>query len=264
MKKQKNRWIVLLIGMFVIAYGLQIVYHQMTRVDEVPIIGYHHIVEDQDKEAYYKNNMWVNTLSSFEAQMKLLHDEGYHSVTMEELYQWRMGEKELDPKSIVITFDDGFYSSIYYAQPILEKYGFTGTVFVIGSQIDNNRTGYIPQKRQHASLQDMEDVKNMEFYSHSYDLHHKKDGFKVDLLNKEELMADTQKEKDLVSIDYYAYPYGKYNDNIQQVLQESGTKLAFGFNENRKAKITDDPYALPRFNVNAYTKLDVFLQMIEK
>lgn len=260
----KKQWIKLCIIVLFISYGIQIVWQKNHEVSEIPIIGYHHIVEDKDKELYYKRNMWVNSLSSFEEQMKLLHDKGYHSVTLDDVYEWRMGRKKLDDKSIVITFDDGFYSSIKYAQPILEKYGFEGSVFVIGSEIAKNRVKYKPNIRQHASLEDMENVPCMEFYSHSYDLHHKKGGFKVNLLNEEQLIKDIKKEASYVSIDYYAYPYGKYNDLIQKVLKKEGTKLAFGFNENRKAKITDNPYALPRFNVNAYTKLDVFYQMISQ
>lgn len=83
-------------------------------------------------------------------------------------------------------------------------------------------------------------------------------------MTKEALQIDTQKEASLVSTEFYAYPYGKYNPLIQEVLKQHGTKLAFGFNENRKASRQDDPYALPRFNVNAYTKLDVFYQMVSQ
>lgn len=261
--KNNRRWICIVIAFVCLLYGLQIGYTKIHAVEEIPIIGYHHLAKDEDKEAYFKNNMWVNSLSSFEAQMKLLHDEGYQSVTLDDVYLWRMGKKKLPKKSICITFDDGFQSSIRYADPILEKYGFTASVFVIGSLVPKESKPYDVSKRQHSSIEDMKHAKTLKFYAHSYNLHHKKGGFRVHQLNKEQLMDDTEKMKQYASIEYYAYPYGKYNDTIEEVLATSGTKLAFGFNENRKAKITDDPYALPRFNINAYTKLDVFLQMIE-
>lgn len=261
--KKNNRFIYLILILFVLVYGLQIGYTSFTKVDEIPIIGYHHLALKEDKERYFKNNMWVNSVDSFEAQMKLLHDEGYHSVTLDDLYLWRMGKKKLPKKSICITFDDGFQSSIRYADPILEKYGFTASVFVIGALVPKTSKPYDASLRQHSSIEDMKHAKTLSFYAHSYDLHHKKDGFRVHQLNKKQLIEDTNRMKQYASIDYYAYPYGKYNDTIEEVLEESGTKLAFGFNENRKAKITDDPYALPRFNVNAYTKIDVFLQMVE-
>lgn len=259
-----RRKTMLVVMTLLLAYGLQVVYVKSLPSEQITILGYHHIVEDKDKEAYFKGNMWVNSLSSFEAQMKLLKEKGYHSVSLQDVYEWRMGRKELDEKSVVITFDDGFYSSIKYAQPILEKYGFQGSVFVIGSQIEANRSEYKPNKRQHATLADMQHAKKLSFYAHSFGLHHKDGGFRVHQLTKEALQIDTQKEASLVSTEFYAYPYGKYNPLIQEVLKQHGTKLAFGFNENRKASRQDDPYALPRFNVNAYTKLDVFYQMVSQ
>ena len=63
--------------------------------------------------------MWVSSLSSFEEQMKLLHDEGYQSVTLDELHAWYKEEIQLPKKRVVITFDDGFYSTSAFVKPIL-------------------------------------------------------------------------------------------------------------------------------------------------
>ena len=263
MKKLTRKNIILCITCcFVLGYVSNIAYTKWHPVDEIPILGYHHIVPDDEKEQYFKHNMWVNSLSDFKAQMKLLHDCGYHTISLDELYEWRMHGKKIDDKSIVITFDDGFYSSIEYALPVLDTYGFEGNVFVIGKQIPKQRS-HNKAKRPHATIADMKQVPQMKFYAHSYDLHHKDGDFRVNMVDTKGLMEDTKKLNELVSTTYYAYPYGKYNARIIDVLKQNHTKLAFGFNENKKAKITDDPYALPRFNVNAYTKLDVFYQMIK-
>ena len=104
-----RRKTMLVVMTLLLAYGLQVVYVKSLPSEQITILGYHHIVEDKDKEAYFKGNMWVNSLSSFEAQMKLLKEKGYHSVSLQDVYEWRMGRKELDEKSVVITFDDGFY-----------------------------------------------------------------------------------------------------------------------------------------------------------
>lgn len=263
MSRQKRiTWVIVVVSL--ILYSGQLLYTYTHPKASITILGYHHIVPDKDKETYYKHNMWVNSLSSFDAQMKLLKEEGYHSVTLDEVYEWKMGRKQLDEKSVVITFDDGFYSSIAFAKPVLETYGFEGSVFVIGSLIDEKRTTYVPQIRQHASSKDMkETTSTLKFYAHSYDLHEKNGDFKVNQLQKPALVEDVKKENKLVSTTYFAYPYGKYNPLIQEVLKENKTKLAFGYNENRKATLDDDSYALPRFNVNAYTRLDVFKQMLK-
>lgn len=263
MKKQKKATLVF-ITTIICLYFIQVVDAKRRTYQTIPILGYHHIVPDKDKEAYFKNNMWVSSLSSFEQQMKFLFEEGYHSVTLEDIYAWHQGKKTLPKKSVVITFDDGFYSNTAFACPVLESYGFQGSVFVIGSLIEKQRTPYNPSIRQHASLEDMRDQRVLTYYSHSYDLHHKKGGeFKINTLTKQQLRNDTKKIAALVSIDFYAYPYGRYNSTIKEVLKQEAVKLAFGYNENRKATLQDDAYSLPRFNINAYTKLDVFKTMLE-
>lgn len=265
MKHKKRIGCIILLCM--VLYVACIGYHTIQgNQDSLAIIGYHHIVPDEDKERYYKDNMWVASLSSFQEQMQLLHDLGYHTLTLDEVAEWKRGERKLKGKNVVITFDDGFKSTIEFAQPILKQYGFQGSVFVIGSAIPDKTKPYDPSLRQHASLKEMRDQSVLRFYSHSYDLHKKKSsngGFKVNALDMEELRKDTLQEKQLVSITYYAYPYGKYNDSIQKVLKDEGVKLAFGFHENRKATRADDDYAIPRFCVNAYTRLDVFRAMLE-
>ena len=133
------------------------------------------------------------SLSDFERQMQLLKEDGYHSVTLEDVYAWKMGKKDLDEKSIAITFDDGLYSTTKFAQPVLKRYGFTGSVFVIGSAIDEQHGPYDPKLRQHASHADMQDERVLQYFSHSYDLHHKNaDGFRIDQLNDEQLQRDTE------------------------------------------------------------------------
>lgn len=263
--KKQTRIGIFIVLMMCLLYGANILYQRaQPHSDSIAILGYHHLASDQDKEQYFTHNMWTMSLSSFEEQIKLLHSLGYQSVTLEDVYAWKQGKKELPKKSVVITFDDGFYSSTLLAQPILERYGYTGSVFVIGSQINNKRGDYDPSKRQHASLADMQEQSILQYYAHSYDLHHKINGtFKIATLNRAQLKKDTALESDVVSTEFYAYPYGLYNDVMQQVLKENGTKLAFGYNENRKATKEDPSYAMPRFNVNAYTKLDVFRQMME-
>lgn len=246
----------------VIVYSLQVGYSYWHQKPSIAILGYHHILPDADKEAYFPDSMWVNTLSSFEEQMKYLYEEGYQTLSLDAFYDWYQGSKPRTGKYVVITFDDGFLSSITYADPVLKRYGFTGSVFVIGSQISDQPQTFDPTRRQHASLEDMKQATNMMFYSHTYDLHKKKPDFKVNMLDEQDLKEDIEKARRDVSIDYVAYPYGKYNDRIQDVLHQMGTKMAFGYNENKKATQDDAQYAVPRFNINAYTRMDVFAQMM--
>ncbi len=63
------------------------------------------------------------------AQLALLRRRGYTGLTFSEVERLRR-EGELPPRSVVITFDDG-YASVLRARGILAAVGYPGTVFVV-------------------------------------------------------------------------------------------------------------------------------------
>jgi peptidoglycan/xylan/chitin deacetylase (PgdA/CDA1 family) len=62
-------------------------------------------------------------------QLQRLRAEGYVGLTFSEAER-RRRSGSLPPRSLVVTFDDG-YASTLRAQPILAELGFPGTVFVV-------------------------------------------------------------------------------------------------------------------------------------
>ena len=69
----------------------------------------------------------------FDRQMKYLSENGYHTITPDELYDSLAGNAELPENPVLITFDDGYEDNYQNAYPILKKYDFKATVFVISS-----------------------------------------------------------------------------------------------------------------------------------
>jgi peptidoglycan/xylan/chitin deacetylase (PgdA/CDA1 family) len=73
---------------------------------------------------------------TFAAQMKSLFDAGWHSITMATLALEMSTNATISPKTFVPTFDDGWSDGYNYAFPIMRKYGFVGTFYVVSSRID--------------------------------------------------------------------------------------------------------------------------------
>ena len=90
----------------------------------VPVLNYHQ-VEVKD------GNPLTLHPEQFEAQMAYLKEEGYTTVTIDELMDACENGAALPEKPVVITFDDGYEDNYEYAYPILQKYGFKATIFLI-------------------------------------------------------------------------------------------------------------------------------------
>ena len=91
---------------------------------QVIIFCYHRLV---DKIRYPGTEI---TPAAFEAQMKELKDKGITVIPMQDFLAWKRGEKNIPPRSAVVTFDDGWKSQYEVAWPIMKKHGYPFTLFI--------------------------------------------------------------------------------------------------------------------------------------
>ena len=91
--------------------------------ERLPCFTYHHV------DPKLKNSIAI-TPATFEAQLKVLKDEGYSPITARQLVQHHEKGTPLPAKPVMITFDDGWKNQYQYAAPLLRKYGFVATFFV--------------------------------------------------------------------------------------------------------------------------------------
>jgi peptidoglycan/xylan/chitin deacetylase (PgdA/CDA1 family) len=82
------------------------------------------------------------TPRGFAAQMQLLHDAGYRTLTAAQLIAWLHGTP-LPPRSIALTFDDGAMGVWRYAAPVMARYGFHGITFIITGDVGTHQPYYM-------------------------------------------------------------------------------------------------------------------------
>jgi peptidoglycan/xylan/chitin deacetylase (PgdA/CDA1 family) len=75
-------------------------------------------------------------LERFTAFLDYLARNNFHTIGFGELRAHMTGEQRAPDQSIVLTFDDGYLDNWVYVAPLLEKYGFRGTVFASTDFID--------------------------------------------------------------------------------------------------------------------------------
>ncbi|WP_342555441.1 polysaccharide deacetylase family protein [Paenibacillus sp. FSL R7-0652] len=230
---------------------------------EVPVLMYHYVTPKQDNRE--PNNKSIIDLEVFEQNMKYLYENGYRTVTLAQLEQYVNGEISLPEKSIVITFDDGYQNNYTLAYPVLKKYHFHASLFVIGSRIQPTPVVFDPAKKSDISKPEMQAGSDVfEYNSHTFNLHHK--GYTVcgdDLpvtLDTNLLDHDIEQIKQIgIDTPYIAYPYGYFSVQMIYKLQQHGYRMGFtvmpGF-----VRPGDSPMVLPRLTVTNDTDLPTLLR----
>ena len=162
----------------------------------------------------------------FERQMRYLKENGYKVIPLKQLIYYLENKKEIPPRTVVITIDDG-YRSTMKAYRILKKYGFPFTVFLGMEGIDR-----YPAFLTREELEILKKDKLVSFGNHSYS--HARFARLMTKMSPEEyeefIRKDTQKaERKLKKLlgyipKVYAYPYGEYTKPYIKVLKSMGYK----------------------------------------
>ncbi len=108
----------------------------------LPILMYHY-VEPWPADADAVRQGLTVSPADFQAQMAYLHEHGYVTVSLYDLMNALTLGTPLPENAVVLTFDDGYRTLVNYVTPVLEPYGYTGTVFVITQFMDEDRPEYL-------------------------------------------------------------------------------------------------------------------------
>ena len=96
---------------------------------QVPILMYHHISNDVPPTAL---GMSLNvTVKMFTQQLDYLKQQGYHTITFNQLFDAMYYAGPLPPRPIILTFDDGYDDAFHFAYPILKAHGYSGMFYII-------------------------------------------------------------------------------------------------------------------------------------
>jgi len=180
----------------------------------------------------------------FEAQMAYLKENDFHAITPEELYSALSGNSELPKNPVLITFDDGYEDNYVNAYPILKKYGFKGTIFVITSFLDKSMKNYITWDQ--AAEMDASGIISIQSHTvtHRSMTELSDDQLRRELVDSKEAIETHLHKK----VNFIAYPTGTYNLHIAQLVKEAGYEGAFTIKYGNVDKASN-LYALERVPV---------------
>ncbi len=231
-------------------------------VIRLPIIMYHQILKD--KKAWGK---YVISPDDFEKDLIYFIENGYTTITVQDLIDFEYNDKELPDKPIMITFDDGYLTSKVYLLPILKKYNAKAVVSIVGEFTnrftENKDTGL---SYAHMTWDDVKELVNSEYIeiqNHSYNMH-KISGRKGITKLKKESLEDYRKAlnndilhmQDLIEKNTgykpmaFTYPFGSISKDAEPILRDMGFLALLTCNEgvNMLRGDKEELFDLKRYN----------------
>jgi len=193
----------------------------VTVAASVIVLGYHQFTGP----GVGSKNIYSMRQDVFEQEMKYLKDNGYHVVPLSDVVRFIKHEIGLQPNSVAITIDDGYKSAIVWAAPVLKKYGYPWTFFVYPDFIT------VAEGHGAASWNDLlqlqADGVDIECHSKSHPYLAKKGGKTPEQydawLTAETAGAKATLEKHLGKpVNYFAYPFGSYNKEVEAKVLAAG------------------------------------------
>jgi len=230
-----------------------------TGKQRLPVLMYHEIGDRSQTGSHL-----AVTPHAFAEQLACLRDAGLRTVTAGALPAAVAAGEPLD-QTVVLTFDDGYADFHSQALPLLDRHGFTATVFVTSGWVQDD--GEWPAVRRPGRMLSWGQVAEaaaagIEIGAHSCQ-HPQLDQLPGGRL-REELYASRARLEDRVGIPVtgVAYPFGYSNARVRQVARAAGYGHGYAV-RNTTAGTGTDLFAIPRLTVRRSTTLREFAAMVD-
>lgn len=193
----------------------------------VPILMYHAINNDTSTSLNVKPDI-------FSRQIAFLQDEGYNVISLKEYTRVKKKKEKFPPKTVVITFDDGFEDNYLYAFPVLARYQMPATIFLI--------TNYVGKRDGYLTWDQVILMKNngIDFGGHTRD-----NVYLPSLKDESELWDQIALCRQDISrnagydAEFFCYPSGGFNKKIKETVVKAGYKAACTTNRGFDKSNTD-------------------------
>jgi peptidoglycan/xylan/chitin deacetylase (PgdA/CDA1 family) len=115
----------------------------------VAIVMYHSVMDEPGSEASTLGGI-IHSTRDFRQQMEVVARH-FSPVTMHDVLQFVRGDKDLPPRPVVITFDDGYADNYQVASPILKRVGVPAAFYVTVECVEKRKLPW-PARARHAFL----------------------------------------------------------------------------------------------------------------
>ncbi|MCL2587564.1 MAG: polysaccharide deacetylase family protein [Firmicutes bacterium] len=244
---------------------------------QLPILMYHHVLNS-------RKGKYIVSEKQLESDFLYLKQQGYTTVFLSEVIAWIDDSGILPEKPIVLTFDDGHYSNMHYALPLAKKHDIKFMVFPVTafSRFSTDSGDHSNPNYSHLTwtqIKQMADSGHVEFGNHSHNMHKFKPRMGVMRMGSESmtdysknLSEDIQRAQDLIEDcgvprpTAFAYPFGKFSDESQEILLDLGFRAILTCTEGVtiiKQNHPESLHKLKRYNRDGHRDTeDIFSKFV--
>ena len=188
---------------------------------DISILLYHSIAP------FELSGVWVPKMR-FEKQIRWLFENQFKCIKPEDLF-----DENHFPNSVLITFDDGYDNFHENGLPVLLKYGFTATIFVVSHYAGKMNTWDAGiTRRTHMGWEKLREFSRLGFeiasHTHTHPDLTKISGEKI----QKELEFSKKMIEDKIGkpVKFLSYPFGRHSKLVRDCAKELGYTACFSSN----------------------------------
>ncbi len=226
-------------GALIAGFGFSALAGSARADDSAVILLYHHVSDSTPASTSISPDQ-------FKTHMTYLA-ENFNVMPLPDVVEALQQKKPLPPKTVAVTFDDGYRNILENGHPIMQSLSLPYTVFVNPDEIGRlgNQLTWDDVKKMHDD--------GVDFANHTLDHIH--------MLNKlpdesqsawlKRVWGNVEEAEEKLeshigeSLKYLAYPFGEYNEELAEKLASNGY-VGFGQHSGGVSSFSDFT-ALPRF-----------------
>ena len=231
----------------------------------IPILAYHSV----SREATPRFKPFTVSPELFAEHMDYLHHHAYTTLTVTQLITMLAEARQTFPERvIVITFDDGYADFFTEALPVLKRYDFTATLYIVTAFINGTSRWLQREGETMRPMLTWEQVRQLsslgiECGGHSHS-HRQLDILPLSMARDEIVRCKHLLEDHLGrEVMSFSYPHGYHSNVVKRLVREAGYTSACAV-KYEKNSVTPDPFALARLSVDADTSREMFAALLTR
>jgi peptidoglycan/xylan/chitin deacetylase (PgdA/CDA1 family)/SAM-dependent methyltransferase len=226
---------------------------------ELPILMYHGV----RREAPASLARFCTPPELFERQLAFLKRHGYVSIPVERWVSALSAEDGIVPgRAVALTFDDGYRDFLTEAWPLLQRYGFSATVFVV-TECVGGAAEWDAAYGDPAPLLSWDEVRMLAGEGVSFGAHGASHPYLTRLATRDLIDEGRRSRARLEGelgreVTVMSYPFGENDIRVRLAMAACGYRCAVTTAPGC-SRLGDNPMALPRQEICGDDDLDAFI-----